>query len=159
MDKSLGTLLHFCGVFQLTQVQPFPSPHKQFWTRVSRILSEFQLCVGWGEKKLQENFEKDGRNDRKMWILQYCPKDFVQDCSLWKWRIERFHPRDQYANLLERKKALALEKSSTPIRLVWDTNMAAVSLFWDTNMAVKSCENTLFRMWMVVVTFSKLASH
>ena len=34
-------------------------------------------------------------------------------------------------------------KSSTPRRLVWDTNMAAVSVFWDTNMAaVTSCENT-----------------
>ena len=43
-------------------------------------------------------------------------------------------------------------------RLVWDTNMAAISLFWDSNMAVKSCENTLFHMWMVVVTFSKLPS-
>ena len=37
--------------------------------------------------------------------------------------------------------------------------MAPVSLFWDTNMAaVKSGENTLFRMWMVVVTFSNLKS-
>ena len=36
------------------------------------------------------------------------------------------------------------KKSSTPIGLVWDTNMAAVSLFWDTNMtAVTSFENTL----------------
>ena len=59
MDKSLGTLLHFWGVFQFTQVQPLPSPHKQCWTRVSRIFSEFQLCIGWGEGELQENFEKD----------------------------------------------------------------------------------------------------
>ena len=58
MDKSLGTLLHFWGVFQFTQVQPLPSPHKQCWTRVSRIFSEFQLCIGWGEGELQENFEK-----------------------------------------------------------------------------------------------------
>ena len=59
MDKSLGTLLRFWGVFQFTQVQPLPSPHKQCWTRVSRIFSEFQLCIGWGEGELQENFEKD----------------------------------------------------------------------------------------------------
>ena len=59
MDKSLGTLLGFWGVFQLTQVQPLPSPHKQCWTRVSRIFSEFQLCIGCGERELQENFEKD----------------------------------------------------------------------------------------------------
>ena len=44
-------------------------------------------------------------------------------------------------------------KSSTPRRLVWDSNMAAVSLFWDTNVAaVMSCENTpysqkLFLCW------------
>ena len=29
MDKSLRTLLRFWGVFQFTQVQPLPSPHKQ----------------------------------------------------------------------------------------------------------------------------------
>ena len=46
--------------------------------------------------------------------------------------------------ILEQKKAFALEKSSTPGGMVWDTSMAAVSLFWDTNMAaVTSCENTL----------------
>ena len=61
MDKSLGTLLRFWGVFQFTQVQPLPSPHKQCWTRVSRIFSEFQLCIGWGEGELQENFEKDAQ--------------------------------------------------------------------------------------------------
>ena len=49
MDKSLGTLLRFWGVFQFTQVQLLPSPHKQCWTRVSRTFSEFQLCIGWGE--------------------------------------------------------------------------------------------------------------
>ena len=38
--------------------------------------------------------------------------------------------------------------SSTPTRLVCDTNMANVSLSWDTNMAaVTSCENTL--LWSV----------
>ena len=59
MDKSLGTLLRFWGVFQFTRVQPLPSPHKQCWTHVSRIFSEFQLCIGWEEEELQESFEKD----------------------------------------------------------------------------------------------------
>ena len=59
MDKPLGTLLRFWGVFPFTQVQPLPSPHKQCWTRVSRIFSEFQLCIGWEKGELQENFEKD----------------------------------------------------------------------------------------------------
>ena len=27
--------------------------------RVARIFPEFQLCIGWGEGELQENFEKD----------------------------------------------------------------------------------------------------
>ena len=50
-----------------------------------------------------------------------------------------------YAHLLEQKKALAKEKSSTLTGTFWDTNMAAISLFWDTNMAtVTSCENTLY---------------
>ena len=54
------------------------------------------------------------------------------------------HVASIYANLLEKKKAFAYEKSTTLRGLVWDTNMAAVSLFWDTNMAaVTSCENTL----------------
>ena len=46
MDKSLGTLLRFRGVFQFTQVQPLPSPQKQCWMCVSLIFSEFQLCIG-----------------------------------------------------------------------------------------------------------------
>ena len=59
MDKSLGTLLRFWGVLKFTQVQPLPSPHKHCWTPVSIIFSEFQLCLGWWEGELQENFEKD----------------------------------------------------------------------------------------------------
>ena len=58
MDKSLWTLVHFWGVFQFIQAQPLPSPHKQRWTRVSRIFSEFQLCTAWRKGELQENFER-----------------------------------------------------------------------------------------------------
>ena len=46
MDKSLGTLLHFWGIFQFTRGPTLPS-------------SEFQLCIGWGEGEQKENFEKD----------------------------------------------------------------------------------------------------
>ena len=51
--KVLG---HFCisGRFQFIQAQTLPSPHKQCWTRVSRIFSEFQLCIWWG----RENYKK-----------------------------------------------------------------------------------------------------
>ena len=86
MDKSLGTLLRFWGVFQVTLVQPLPSPHKQCWTRVSRIFSEIQLCIGWGEGELQENFKNDAvlRGSREMTgKYAYCstvPRTFVHDC-------------------------------------------------------------------------------
>ena len=88
MDKSLGTLLRFWGVFQFTQVQPLPSPHKQCWTRVSRICSEIQLCIGWGEGELQEHFENDAvlRGSREITgKYAYCitvPRTFVHDCSI-----------------------------------------------------------------------------
>ena len=60
MDKSLGTLLHVWGVSQFAQAQPLPSPHKQSLTRVSRIFSEFQFCIGWG----RENFKKISKRNR-----------------------------------------------------------------------------------------------
>ena len=57
--------------------------------------------------------------------------------------MERFHSPGQYLV----SNFIAHEKSSTPIWLVWDSNMAAVSLFWDTNMAtVTSRENTLYHI-------------
>ena len=56
MDMSFGTLLHFWGIFQSTQAQPLPSPHKQCWTHVSRM---YQLCIGCGEGELQQNFKQD----------------------------------------------------------------------------------------------------
>lgn len=40
-----------------------------------------------------------------------------------------------YSNLLKQKKEFTEEKSSTPARLVWNTNMASLLMFWDTNMA------------------------
>ena len=87
MDKSLGTLSSFWGVFQFTQVQPLSTPHKQCWTRVSRIFSEFQLCIGWGEGELQ--FWKVCTvltGNREMTEkYEYCitvPRAFVQDCRL-----------------------------------------------------------------------------
>ena len=58
LDKSVGTLA-FLGRFPIHTGQTPPLTQKQCWTRVSRIFSEFQLCIGWGEGELQENFEKD----------------------------------------------------------------------------------------------------
>ena len=79
-QKSWNTFA-FLGIFQFTHAQPLPSPHKQCWTRVSRIFSEFQFCIGWGREncekisKRMHCFKRDPRNDRKLWILQYCPKN------------------------------------------------------------------------------------
>ena len=88
MDKSLGTLLHFWGVFQFTQVQPLPSPHKQCWTRVSRIYFEFQLfCRVRGGRTAGSfrrgcSFKRGPRNDRKISIINCSTvtRTFVQDC-------------------------------------------------------------------------------
>ena len=66
MDKSLGTLLHFWGIFQFTQAQPLPSPHQ----RVSTLYGVKGGVGGGGE--MQENFEKEAlfhegtQNDRKI---------------------------------------------------------------------------------------------
>ena len=60
MDKSLGTLLRFWGVFQFTQVQPPRSPHST--NNVGRVYQEFfrvSTLYRVGEGELQENFEKD----------------------------------------------------------------------------------------------------
>ena len=70
MDKSLGTLLHFGGIFQFTHAHPLASRHKQCWTRVSRIFTEFRLCIGWGEGELREKFEKDALFCEGTQILQ-----------------------------------------------------------------------------------------
>ena len=53
MDKSLGTLLHFFGIFQFTHAQPLTSTH------ILDMCSQFQICIGWGEGELQEHFEND----------------------------------------------------------------------------------------------------
>ena len=89
MDKSLGALSRFWGVFQFTQVQPLPSPHKRCCTRVSRIFSEFQLCIVWGGGRTARKFWKVCtalRGNREMTEkYEFCstvPRGFVQDCRL-----------------------------------------------------------------------------
>ena len=89
VNKSLGTLLRFRGVFPFTQVQPLPSPHKQCWKRVSRIFSVFQLCIGWGGGRTARKFRRGCtvlRGNRELAEkYEYCstvPRTFVQDCSL-----------------------------------------------------------------------------
>ena len=88
MDKSLGTLLHFWGVFQFTQVQPLPSPHKQCWTRVSRIFFRVSTVVSGGGGRTARKFRKRCtvlRENRKIAekyeYYSTVPRAFVQDCS------------------------------------------------------------------------------
>ena len=50
--------LHFWGVFPLTRDQPLPSTTNNVGRVYPEFFSEFQLCIGWGEGELQENFEK-----------------------------------------------------------------------------------------------------
>ena len=95
MDKTLGTLSHFWVVFQSTQVQPLPSPHKRCWMRVSRIFSEFQLCIEWGRencKKISKRmhcFKREPLNNRKIWILLYCPKDKTVKWKYLVWDVPK----------------------------------------------------------------------
>ena len=84
MDKSLGTLLRFWGVFGFTPVQNLPSTHKQCRTRASRIFyrvsTPYRVGGGRTAGKFRTGFSalfnEGTQNDRKIWVLQYCPKDF-----------------------------------------------------------------------------------
>ena len=68
--------------------------------------------------------------------------------------IEGFHSRGQHlCKFIGTKEIVYIRKDfSTPIGLVWYTNMAAISLFWNTNMtAVTSCQTApqIYRVWSV----------
>ena len=89
VDKSLETLLHFWGVFQFTQVQPLPSPHKQCWTRVSRIFFRgstlYKVEGGITARKFRKGLTAL-RGNRKMTEKYKCcsnvPRTFVHNCSI-----------------------------------------------------------------------------
>ena len=83
MDKSLGTLLRFWGVFQFTQVQPLPSAHKECWTRVSRISTLYRLGGGRTARKFRKGYTVLRGNREMTEKYEYCstvPRTFVQDC-------------------------------------------------------------------------------
>ena len=50
--------LHFWGVFPLTRDQPLPSTTNNVGRVYPEFFSEFQLCIGWRGRELQENFER-----------------------------------------------------------------------------------------------------
>ena len=82
MDKSLGTLLRFWGVFQCTQSNLSPYPTNNFGRVYPEFLLSFSFVYGGGRKncrkisKRMHCFKREPRNDWKIWILKYCPKDF-----------------------------------------------------------------------------------
>ena len=45
------------GAFSIQTDPTPPLTPQQCWTRESRIFSVFQLCKGWAEGELQENFQ------------------------------------------------------------------------------------------------------
>ena len=94
MDKSLGTHLRFWGVFQFTQVQPLPSPHKQCWMCVSRIFFRVSTLYRVGRGRTARKFPKGCtvlRGNREMtekyeyWST--VPRTFVQDCRFISRRV------------------------------------------------------------------------
>ena len=85
MDESLGTLLRFWGVFQFTQVQPLPSPHKQCWTGVSRVSTLYRVGGGWTAGEFWKGCTVLRGNREMTEKYEYCStvwRTFVQDCRL-----------------------------------------------------------------------------
>ena len=58
MDRSLGTVLHFWGVFQFTQAQLLPSPLKQSWKHASRIFFGVSTLYRVGRGRTSRKFQK-----------------------------------------------------------------------------------------------------
>ena len=53
---------HFCvsGAFSNShRSNPSPHPTNNVGRVYPEFFCEFQLCIGWGEGELQENFQKD----------------------------------------------------------------------------------------------------
>ena len=98
IGKSVGTLLHSWGIFQFTQAQPLPSPHKQCWKRVSGIFVRFlTLYRVWGReggrtaRKFRKGWAVLRGNEEMTQKYKYCstvPRTSVQDCLnsgfIWK---------------------------------------------------------------------------
>ena len=72
----------FLGRFQFTQVQPLPSPTNNVGRVHPEFFPSFNFVWSGGRKNCKKIsnrmhwFKREPRNDRKIWILQYCPKDF-----------------------------------------------------------------------------------
>ena len=86
MDKSLGTLLRFWGVFQCTQSNPSPYPTNNFGRVYPEFLLSFSFVYGGGGetcKKVSKRmhcFKREPRNEYEYWST--VPRTFVRDCRL-----------------------------------------------------------------------------
>ena len=97
-QKSWDTFA-FLGRFPIhTGPTPPPPPHKQCWTRISRIFFRVSTLYRVGRRencekvsKRMHRFKREPRNDRNIRILQYCPKDFCPGISeSWFWEKSPF---------------------------------------------------------------------
>ena len=86
-NKTRGTRLRFWGVFQFTKGQPLSSPHKQCWTRVSRIFFRvstlYRVVGGRTARKFRKRCTVLRGNRGITKKYEYCgtvPRT-VQDCS------------------------------------------------------------------------------
>ena len=79
--KVLG---RFCvsGAFSNShRSKPSPHPTNKVGLVYPEFFSEFQLCIGWGREKCKKIskmthcLKREPKNDIKICILQYCPKD------------------------------------------------------------------------------------
>ena len=61
MDKSLGTLLHFGGVFKFTWVQPSPHPTNNVGRVYPEFFQSFNFvhCMGFGGGRTEWKFRKE----------------------------------------------------------------------------------------------------
>ena len=57
MDNTFGSFLQFWGVFNSHRLNPYPRPQAKLEACIQNF-SEFELCRGWEEGELQENFWK-----------------------------------------------------------------------------------------------------
>ena len=89
-QKSCDTFA-FLGRFPI-HTGPTHHPTNNVGCEYQEFFSEFQLCVEWGREKCKKISKRmhclmrEPRNDRKITILQYCPRDFCPWLKLCRFR-------------------------------------------------------------------------
>ena len=90
VEKSLGTLEYFRAFSNSHGPNPSSHPTNNVGREYQEFFSEFQLCIGWGEGELQENFKKETLFNEGTQKLQEVLNIallsqglFVHDCSFY----------------------------------------------------------------------------